>query len=69
MRHAIATTAAPWVPEQPDLATDVLNISGQTVQGHDNRADQTMAAMTFAALIDARRRQSRGERRRGRPAR
>jgi site-specific recombinase XerD len=68
MRHAIATTAALWVPEQPDLAADVLNISGQTVQGHYNRADQTMAAMTFAALIDARRRQSRGERSRGRPA-
>ena len=68
MRHAIATTAALRAPDQPGLAADLLNISNQTVDGHYNRADQTMAAVTFAALMDARRRQSRGERSRGRPA-
>jgi hypothetical protein len=44
----------------PGLAADVLNICGQTVQEYYNRADQIMAAVTFAALMDARRRQSRG---------
>ena len=60
MRHAIATTAALRASGHPGLGAGVLNISGRTVEKSYNLAGQTAAALTFAALIEARRRDSRG---------
>jgi site-specific recombinase XerC len=64
MRHAIATTAALRASGHPSLGAGVLNITGRTTEKSYNlAAGQTAAALTFAALIEARRRSSRGERR------
>jgi site-specific recombinase XerC len=61
MRHAIATTAALRASGHPGLGAAVLNITGRTAAQSYNLAGQTAAALTFADLIEDRRRSSRGQ--------
>jgi hypothetical protein len=69
MRHAIATTAALRVSWHPGLAAGVLNITGRTAENSYNLAGPIAAALSFAEVIGARRRRSRGERSPVRPGR